>query len=151
MNAWEVELVLNVKDKGEPSMELMSLKEYIELRPIEKNRLITNLRSCTLCNKLFHCKNMAYIMANKADGFGSSSFNICANCLPYWKQKFIRDKHPIFLSDDWHFSTWDLDKPAPHLEADRVLLYIFDEQFYLHTDYNPSRRIRNMIIESELH
>ena len=86
-------------------------------------------------------------MANRADGFGSSSFNICLNCLPHWKQKFIRDKHPISLSDNWHFSTWDLDRPAPHQESDRVLLHVINEQFYIRTDYNPSRRVKNMITE----
>lgn len=132
-------------------MEIMSLKEYIELRPIEKDKTIVTQRSCCLCSKFFHYKNIAYIMATKVEGYGSSSFSICSKCLPNWKKKFIRDNHPFLESDEWHFSTWDLDKQVPHNQLDRVLLYLLDGQFYLHTDYNPSRRIRNMIINGELH
>lgn len=127
-------------------MEIMFLKEYIELRPIEKSESI-NLRSCALCKRFYHYKNMAYIMASNKESREpySYSFNICPNCLPHWKNKFAKDKHPYATSDEWNFSTWDLDRPIPHPENDRVLLYLLDEQFCIHINYNPSRRERYVL------
>jgi hypothetical protein len=131
--------------QGELRMEVMSLKEYIEARPIEKNPTITFERGCSICGRLYHYKNMAFIMGTKIQGYGSVSFNFCPKCLPYWRKAFDRGRSSS--PDEWHFSTWDLDKPFPHTEVDRIFLLLKDGEFFLQTDYNPSRRERNMIME----
>lgn len=126
-------------------MEMISLREYVQSRPIENDNRIENLRGCSICNKMRHYKNMVYIMGNKIDGYGSASYIFCPKCLSQWKNAFSKS-HPI-IPDEWHFSTWNLDKPVPHTEVDRVFLYLKDGEFYLQGDYNPSKRITGKAIE----
>jgi hypothetical protein len=126
-------------------MESISLRDYIKSRPKEKDTAIINMRACTLCRKLDHFQNMAFVMASKIQGYGSVSFIFCVNCIPNWKKAFLNGR--ISSPDEWHFSTWNLDKSPPHTEVDKICLYLKRNQLYLQVDCNPSRRERNMIPE----
>lgn len=125
-------------------METISLKDYLESLPVEKDINISTQRSCHICHKFGHYKNMAFIMAVRIKGYGSTNYIFCPSCLPHWEKAFRVGR--VTSIDEWHFSTWNIDKPFPHTEADRVFLAIINGQLYLQADYNPSKRKSRMIV-----
>lgn len=129
-------------------MEVMSLQEYLESHKEEPKESLcfSNERKCSLCHKPLHMNNLIFLMGTKINNYGAMSMNLCKNCLPNWKREFTK-RRLISNPNEWHWSCWDLDKPMPHTEKDRVFLCLKDEQFYLPVNYNPSKRERNMIIE----
>jgi hypothetical protein len=124
-------------------MELMSLQEYLELHQEKKVHSLRDGRECSRCNRLFHTKNLVFIMGTKIDGYGNISMNLCRKCLPYWKKEWRKYKLRS-KPEEWQWSCWDIDKPQPYTEADRVFLYLQHGEFFLVNDFNPSRRVREI-------
>lgn len=124
-------------------MEVMRLQDYLEThKEVPKEALhFSNERKCSLCKKLFHVQNLIFLMGTKMDNYGSMTMNLCKDCLPNWQKEF-KNHRLVSSPDEWHWSFWDLDKPMPHTESDRVFLYLENGQFFLQTNFNPSRRER---------
>jgi hypothetical protein len=132
-------------------MEIMSLQEYLEAHKEEPKASLyfSNQRQCSLCRNVCHINNLIFLMGQKIDTYGSMSMNLCRSCLSHWKEVFI--KHRLVTTpDQWHWSCWNLDNPSPHTEIDRISLYLKDGQFFLQTNFNPSKRQRDMTIEEEI-
>jgi hypothetical protein len=124
-------------------MNVMRLQEYLEAhKEVPKEALyFSNERKCSLCGNFFHVQNSIFLMGTKINKYGTMSMNLCKDCLPNWQKEF--KKHRLVSTiHDWHWSCWDLDKPMPHTEVDRVFLYLENGQFFLQTNFNPSRRER---------
>lgn len=129
-------------------MEVISLKEYMECFPKLRGRSnIREERGCSICGCIKHHTQMMFIMATKRKGYGSFSTNLCQKCLPRWKELF-KQHRLVSCPEEWNWSTWDISKPFPHHEADRVILFVGkDGELYLQASFNPSKRERNVIIE----
>jgi hypothetical protein len=129
-------------------MEVISLREYMKCFPkLAERSIINELRGCSICGCLKHHSQMLFLMATKINGYGSLSANLCQRCLPRWKE-LLKQHRLVSSPSEWHWSTWDISKPFPHHEVDRVFLHIGEDgELYLQAHFNPSKRERNVLIE----
>lgn len=129
-------------------MEVITLKEYMEYFPKKEDiKDIGNDRKCSICNSIDHHSQMLFLMGEKRKGYGHVSTNLCKKCVPRWKEIFNQHRL-ISTPEEWNWSTWNVMKPFPHHEGDRILLHLGkDGELYLQINYNPSKRQKQIIIE----